>query len=122
MDEDFERGIDLFNRRAYFESHEVWEALWQGAADERDRKFLEAMMRVAAALHLRFRRGGGRGTRNLLFQAMVTLEDYRSEYLGVDVARFHDELTTYAERVEEKKETEAGWLDRWLAPKIRLAR
>ena len=118
----FERGIELFNRRAYFECHEVWEGLWQEASAEEDRKFLEAMMRVAAALHLRFERGGGRSTRNLLFQAMMTLEDFRPDHRGIDVARFHEELSTYAERVEEKKTTEAGWLDRWLAPKIRVTR
>jgi predicted metal-dependent hydrolase len=116
----FERGVELFNRRVYFESHEVWEELWQQTTEERDRRFLEAFMQVAAALHLRFQRGGGRGARNLLFRAMVTLEDYRPGHRGVDVARFHDELSTYAERVEERKEQEAGWLDRWLAPKIRL--
>jgi predicted metal-dependent hydrolase len=120
MSEPFERGVALFNRRAYFECHEVWEDLLQAASEARDRKFLEAMIQVAAALHLRFERGGGRSTRNLLFQAMLVLEDYRPSHLGVDVARFHDELSTYAERVEEQKEREAGWFDRWLTPRIRL--
>ncbi len=119
MNEAFERGVALFNRRAYFESHEVWEELWR-TAGEHDQKFLGALIQVAAALHLRFERGGGRGTRNLLVQALTTLEDYRPAHLGVDVARLHAEVATYAERVEEKKETEAGWLDRWLAPRIRL--
>ena len=116
----FERGVVLFNRREFFEAHEVWEAIWSEPSEERDRKFLEALIQVAAALHLRFRRGAGRGTRNLLVRAMVTLEDYRPTHRGVDVSRFHEELSTYAERVEGTKEHEAGWLDRWLAPKIRL--
>jgi uncharacterized protein len=119
VSEPFRRGVALFNRRAYFESHEVWEALWQEAVD-RDKAFLAALIQLAAALHLRFERGGGRGTRNLLVQALTTLEDYRPHYHGVDVERLHAELATYAERVEEKKETQAGWLDRWLAPRIRL--
>src|SRR6185503_875528 len=29
MSGELERGVTLFNRRAYFESHEVWEDLWQ---------------------------------------------------------------------------------------------
>jgi uncharacterized protein len=120
MSEDFERGVVLFNRRAYFESHEVWEELWR-VAEERDKKFLGALIQMAAALHLRFERGGGRGTRNLLVQALTALEDYRPEHLGVDVERLYGELTTYAERVEARKESEAGWLDRWIAPRIRRA-
>jgi hypothetical protein len=119
MNERFAAGATLFNRRAYFESHEVWEELWR-AADGEEKKFLEAMIQVAAALHLRFERGGGRGTRNLLVQAIVRLEDFRPERFGVDVERFHGELSTYAERVEEQKEKEAGWLDRFLVPRIRL--
>jgi predicted metal-dependent hydrolase len=117
--EGFEKGVLLFNRRAYFESHEVWEELWPGAP-ERDQKFLGALIQVAAGLHLRFERGGGRGPRNLLVQAMTTLEDYRPGHLGVDVDRFFAELSSYTERLEEQKEKAAGWIDRWLAPKIRL--
>lgn len=121
MGDDFETGVELFNRRAYFASHEVWEEIWRTASKERDRKFLEALIQVAAALHLRFERGGGRGTRNLLFRAMVVLEDFRPSHRGIDVARFYDEVRSYAERVEEQKGTEAGWLDRWLVPRIRSA-
>ena len=121
MSDELERGVVLFNRRAYFESHEVWEELWRGA-NERDKKFLGALIQMAAALHLRFERGGGRGTRNLLVQALTALEDYRPSYLGIDVERLHAELTSYTERVEERKESAAGWLDRWLAPRICMSR
>ncbi|MEA2625570.1 MAG: uncharacterized protein QOD06_1615 [Candidatus Binatota bacterium] len=116
---ELERGVDLFNRRRYFESHEVWEELWR-SAEEPDKRFLSALIQIAAALHLRFQRGGGRGTRNLLVQAMMALEDFRPSHLGVDVARLYAELETFTERVEEQKEKEPGWLDRWLAPKIRM--
>lgn len=119
MNEKFGRGVDLFNRRDYFESHQVWEEMWQ-ASSGREKKFLEALIQVAAALHLRFHRGGGRGTRNLLVQAMLALEDYRPDFGGVDVDKLHQELSVYAERVEEQKEREAGWLDRWLVPRIRV--
>ena len=118
--DEFGRGVELFNRRAFFESHTVWEEIWR-TAEEPDKKFLGALIQVAAALHLRFERGGGRGTRNLLVQAMMALEDFRAPHRGMDVARFYDELSTFTERVEEQKDKEAGWLDRWLAPKIRMA-
>ena len=119
MSGDLERGVTLFNRRAYFESHEVWEELWR-TSEERDKEFVGALIQMAAALHLRFERGGGRGTRNLLVQALTTLEAFRPGFQGVDVERLYVELQAYAERVEERKRSEAGWLDRWLAPKIRF--
>ena len=119
MNEEFRKAVMLFNRRAYFESHEVWEDIWL-VAEKRDKEFLGALIQIAAALHLRFARGGGRGTRNLLVQALTTLEEYPPQFYGVDVERLRGELSVYAERVEEKKGSEAGWLDRWLAPRIRL--
>jgi len=118
VSDQLERGVALFNRRQYFAAHEVWEDLWQHA-EEREKAFLGALIQMAAALHLRFERGGGRGTRNLLVQALQTLEGYRPSFAGVDVEKLYRELSTYAERVEEKKESEAGWLDRWLVPRIR---
>jgi predicted metal-dependent hydrolase len=119
VSEAFERGVTSFNRRAYFEAHEIWEDLWQ-TAPPRDKNFLGALIQLAAALHLRFERGGGRGTRNLLVQSLTALEAFRPAFLGVDVDRLYTELSAYAERVEENKASEAGWLDRWLAPRIRL--
>lgn len=76
---------------------------------------------MATALHLRFERGGGRGTRNLLVQALMALEDFRPSHAGIDVAQLHSELQSYTERVEEQKGAEAGWLDRWLVPRIRAS-
>ncbi len=119
-DERFAEGIRRFNRRDYFAAHESWEALWVEAG-EADKKFLGALIQIAAGLHLRFERGGGRGTRNLLVQALTALEDFRPRHGGIDVERLHGELDTYAQRVEERKQTTAGWLDRFLAPRIRLA-
>lgn len=118
MNEEFHHAVVLFNRRAYFESHEIWEEIWRVSA-ERDKQFLGALIQIAAALHLRFERGGGRGTRNLLVQALTTLEEYRPSFYGIDIERLYVEVGSYAERVEEKKESEAGWLDRWLVPRIR---
>ena len=117
MNEAFERGVASFNRRAYFEAHEIWEDLWQ-QAEARDKEFLAALIQLAAALHLRFERGGSRGTRNLLVQALTTLEKFRPSFQNIDVDKLYAELTSYAERVKEKKQQEAGWLDRWLAPRI----
>lgn len=119
MNDELARGVTLFNRRAYFESHEVWEQIWQSAVDP-DKRFLGALIQVAAGLHLRFERGAGRGSRNLLVRALTDLDDFRPHHLGVDVERLHGELAAFAERVEERKKSEAGWLDRWLAPRIRL--
>jgi len=77
-------GVRLFNRGRYLEAQQVWEAAWRDAASP-DRAFLEALVQLAAGLHLRTRRGATRGAVHLLAQALVALDDYRPAAHGVDV-------------------------------------
>jgi len=50
------RGLRLFNRGRYLSAQEVWEEAWRAAPAE-ERGFLEGLVQLAAALHLRTRRG-----------------------------------------------------------------
>jgi len=78
------KGMRLFNRRRYLSAQQMWEASWREAPAE-DRAFLEALVQLAAALHLRTRRGATRGAEHLLAQALATMEDQRPGRHGVDV-------------------------------------
>jgi len=77
-------GVRLFNRGRYLEAQQVWEESWREAPSA-DRAFLEALVQLAAGLHLRTRRGATRGAVHLLAQAVIALEDYRPAAHGVDV-------------------------------------
>src|SRR5215475_162846 len=79
-------------------THEIWEAAWAHATGE-DRSFLEALVQLAAGLHLRTRRGGTRGAEHLLSQALATLEDFQPTHRGLDVERLVREFGTYVEWV-----------------------
>jgi len=63
-------GVRLFNRGRYLEAQQVWEESWREAPSA-DRAFLEALVQLAAGLHLRTRRGATRGAVHLLAQAVV---------------------------------------------------
>jgi predicted metal-dependent hydrolase len=114
------RGVRLFNLGRYMAAHEVWEAAWQEAADE-DRGFLEALVQLAAGLHLRTRRAGMRGAEHLLSQALATLEDYRPARHQLDVARLLDEFGAYVDWVRAIKRPHA-LLDGRRIPRLRWAR
>ncbi len=43
-------GATLFNERRYFESHEVWEALWHDVGGD-ERQLLQGLIQLAAAYH-----------------------------------------------------------------------
>jgi hypothetical protein len=79
-------GIEQFNRQGYFESHELWEALWKGEAGPA-RSFYKGLIQAAVALH-HLTNGNAHGARKLLSGAQRHLEPYRPHYLGLDVDRF----------------------------------
>lgn len=81
----FLRGIDCFNRHAFFEAHEVWEEIWR---QERGpaRQFYKGLIQAAVCLH-HFGNGNLHGARTLLRSGTGYLQPYRPAYLGIDVDR-----------------------------------
>ncbi len=80
------QGIVHFNECDFFESHEVWEALWtdyQGPS----RKFYKGLIQADVALH-HFGNGNIRGARKLYYSTRSYLEPYRPWHLGLDLEQF----------------------------------
>lgn len=82
----FLAGAALFDARAYFEAHEVWEGLWRSAARDpggslRARR-LKALIQLAAAL-LKHREGRARPAASLMARACRRLEEGPDRVLGV---------------------------------------
>jgi hypothetical protein len=118
MHPQFKDAITLFNRRAYFECHEVLEGMWQEATGD-DKTFYESLIRFATGFHLRFNRRNRQGAINLFTQGMMKIEHYRPTYLGVDVARLYDDINAQVESLKAAGSAEPGLLERWRAPRIR---
>jgi hypothetical protein len=79
-------GIEHFNVCDFYESHEVWEALWadyQGPS----RKFYQGLIQAAVALH-HFGNGNIRGARKLYHSTRGYLDPYRPWHLGLDLEGF----------------------------------
>lgn len=112
-------GIECFNRRAYFESHEIWEELW-GKTHGEAKPFYKGLIQAAVALH-HATRGNPRGAKKLLARSRHHLALYRPRYLGLEVDRFLSEVGQCVERAR-------GWqapghratLSPALLPTIRL--
>ncbi|WP_333648861.1 hypothetical protein [Candidatus Binatus sp.] len=116
-----------FNRGAYFEAAEMFETASHAAGNDNDLKALiAAFNQVAAALHLRFERGGRQASINLMSQAMLALDDMKPARGGVDVERLCVELAAYTEEVRAAPRDERDglkhrariFLERRRAPKI----
>ena len=89
-------GLDLFNYRYYWESHEVWEEPWKILQnDDPYRRFLQGMIKTSASILKRHM--GHHRPANLLWSSAQTLLHSETEYfrginvkkLLADVADFH---------------------------------
>ncbi|HVB82519.1 MAG TPA: hypothetical protein VNE82_21540 [Candidatus Binataceae bacterium] len=128
MDGEFDQAIAAFNRGHYFEAAERFEhAPGDAGAGSEVHEMAGALGRVAAALHLRFERGGRQAAVNLLSQALLMLEDFRPVRAGVDVERLCAELTAMADEIRASPREEREGLryrarlfvERRRAPKIK---
>ena len=72
--------LALFNRGAYWESHEALEGAWRSSRSG----FYKGLILYASAF-VHAERGNGAGTAAQLAKAVRELEPYRPRYLGLDV-------------------------------------
>jgi predicted metal-dependent hydrolase len=82
-------GIDLFNRRQFFECHEVLEEIWTPEHGPR-RLFLQSLIHFAVAFY-HDQRGNPVGASRQLRKGLRKLEAYLPAWEGIDTARLHRE-------------------------------
>src|SRR5678815_2467598 len=87
-------AVDRYNRGDYLVAQESLEALFNTLPGD-DQPLVRALMILATAMHLHFRRGGGRGVLNLLRQAMVILDEISPAREGVATGELFDAVQAY---------------------------
>jgi tetratricopeptide (TPR) repeat protein len=121
MNEELQLAIELYNRGEYLESQVRFEEA-MAQLQEPERPLAQALLTLAGAMHLYFHRGGGRGTLNLLRRALVVLDDFRLNSLGIAVDDLYEATEAYLQDLESRKSRAPRVIDRWLAPRIRIHR
>ncbi|MFZ0887190.1 MAG: DUF309 domain-containing protein [Candidatus Binataceae bacterium] len=125
MHAELKQAIAVFNRGQYFEASELFEHTCASVGPEL-KEMVAALNRVAAAMHLRFHRGGRQSAINLLSQAMLTLEDFKPARGGIDVERLFRELSAFTDDLRKSPRGESQgvrhrarlFLERRRAPRI----
>jgi hypothetical protein len=82
-------GIDLFNHGYYWEAHEAWEALWQGAKADPQRRLLYKGLILLAASGVKIREGKQQAAKRHAAKAAATLRQI-SEFSEVTFASEQD--------------------------------
>jgi hypothetical protein len=119
MHPDLRSGIQSFNRGDYLESQAALEAAHNALADA-DQRLAKGLLMLASAMHLFFNRGGGKGTFNLMRQALLTLDDLRPEHLGVPLDDLCESVQAYLDDLQSRSKRDPRFIDRWLVPRIRV--
>jgi len=86
MDTDslLDEGIDLFNRRYFFEAHDVWEEIWQAERGPL-RDFYKGLIHLAGGFH-HFQNENFRGSAALFTSGLRYLRTYLPGKMGIDLA------------------------------------
>ena len=87
-------GIVLFNRRDFFEAHEVWESLWLSADVGENRRFIQGLIQAAVAMH-HLETNNPRGAQKLFGTAQNYMAAYPDIWLGLNHPRFWKQMENY---------------------------
>ncbi|HKN47494.1 MAG TPA: DUF309 domain-containing protein [Candidatus Polarisedimenticolia bacterium] len=78
-----EEGVDLFNRGAFFQAHEVWEVIWRKNPGE-PAYFLHGLIQIAAGF-VKLLRGEPKGAAALLLKGARKLERFSPGRYGLAI-------------------------------------
>jgi predicted metal-dependent hydrolase len=102
MDERFHRGIEEFNRRSFFEAHDILEELWHEYRQE-DRLFLQGLIQVAVGCY-HLETGNWRGARSQFSKATQKLSPYQPSHQGLKVSELLDSIGECLRLVERAEQ------------------
>jgi len=125
----FDDAVAAFNRGEYFDAAEMFELSVTGV-DPQLKDLVAALNRIAAAMHMRFERGGRQSAINLMSQAMLMLEDMKPARGGIDTDRLFEEVYAFTEEIRAAPRDEKSglkhrariFIERRRAPKINRAK
>ena len=113
------RGRALFDRGAYFEAHEVWEAAWLGEKGK-TRRLLQGLIQIAAAFYKLSRGDAPGGALKLLDAGLARLDGVEDRDAGrLPLSRFREATARTRERVAEWARGESAPPDRKGFPRLR---
>ena len=84
------KGIEHFNKREFFDAHEIWEDLWHEEHGEAN-GFVQGLIQFATALH-HFEASNLKGARILYIGGVELLTPYGEKFWGLPVRKLLDQM------------------------------
>jgi len=117
----FQRGLEAYRAGQHYEAHEFWEELWQDEEDDERRRFLQALIQIASAMHKILHDVGPRGSLRLLDRAIEWLDPLGDTYDGMRVAALRAGVRRCRDEIARLLEAGRHDLDRAFVPPIERA-
>jgi predicted metal-dependent hydrolase len=95
----YQRGIQLFNAREFYDAHEVWEDVWR-ESNGLEKQFLQGLIQAAVAFH-HHSTGNVIGACSLMGRASKNLAGCPEEFGGVRVTDLLESLRQWREALLE---------------------
>ena len=111
------QGVDHFNRRLFFECHEILEEVWI-EENGPDRNFYQGLIQIAAG-YFKWEQGVPAGTVKLLRSGLEKIRPFEPWHLGVDVSSFAAGVAADLALVEASR-CEAGASPALLVPTLSI--
>ena len=104
MNEDFHRGLRLFNRGHFFAAHEAMEDLWRSMPRDKScerelRRHVQGLVQLAVAFHHESK-GNHVGARSVLERALRNLSGANNSFPELDLDRLRDDLEPWRRYLE----------------------
>jgi len=93
----FAQGIELFNRQAFFECHEILEDLWRPMRGAR-RLFLQGVIHLAVGFY-HHQQANPTGAERQLRKGLKKLAGYLPEFDGINTAQLYREALACLETI-----------------------
>jgi hypothetical protein len=106
-DQDFNRGVDLFNRAHFFDAHEVLEDVWRSLPRDRPsrrhlRLHVQGLIQLAVAFH-HASTGNHLGARSVLERALRNLNGADRSFPDLDLDRLRTELEVWRRYLDDSE-------------------
>jgi predicted metal-dependent hydrolase len=114
----FERGLEEFNNKLFFEAHDTWEELWRETAGSH-RLFYQGLIQTAVGFyHLSNR--NYKGACSQFGKALVKLEHYLPAHQEIDTEQLVDSVKRCLHDAVLLRDGGAGSFDESRIPQIQV--
>ncbi len=116
FEEQFERGLALFNAEEFYECHDAIEEIWLQEVSS-EQAFLQGIIQTAVAFH-HYQHGKLGAARSMMQLAIDKLEAYPDGHRGVAVPNLVDKLREWKDQFIRQTEKASSQPGRLRYPKI----